>query len=737
MVDRPDARRPRVRPHLREALVVVPVLVLLEAVVFGSHYTGARTPPWDFWSHYTTEAYAWWHDGSFFRPAQWLPYLWGGYPSVTNVQNSSWYLPVGLADALAQYDQHAAAVVSALHVAGGALGTYLLARAFGVRPPAAVLGLVVWFFAAGFYANASHLDIMRAYAWLPWVLLCASPRWPWARWWAPPVAVLVIWQAALGMYPGILIAGVYVGLVWVVVNQLTARPPARRYLLPLAAAVVLAGMLTLLRFLPAMLTRGAVPPGDGDTSTWSWDLLGTFLYPYDDPSLPGDITMRSFFVGAPVLAALVLVRRRAPLVRPAAAMGAAAVVMGLPSTPWHGAVATLPGMDVSRFVMSDLKPFGLLALCLLAVAAVDSLVGERSAAGATAAVGGQLRDGAVGTHAPSRTRAAAPGALRLVALAALLVGAAAVAVAGPFAPGDWLPQWVLLAVSAGLLLLGGTTLTRGRLRAVVAGLVAAAALSGLLGVFGTPDTWTTPRAPNELASFGAPVDTLTRSRTDEIRTDRRPARAGTVEDLSTRQYLVGPGGRAFYGGTPGLAGYTNLKGTPTFETIFASLQDPARGEDAWAFWLAPGLAVASPGGFLPDAATTRACAADGACGVDLSRPVRYVTEPEPRYVYELADDGPVDVAFNEAYYPGWRVTACPADGSEACERIPVRSGAGGQLVAAVPAGHWTVQLDYRLPGATASWALFGASVAVTLAWAAWLGSRARRRGAAAAARVAT
>ena len=135
----------------------------------------------DFQSHYTTEAYAWWRDGSF----------------LNRIQNSSWYLPVGLVNTVTTFDLQAAAILSAFHVALGALGVYVLAWCRRLRPSAAMLGLVVWFFAAGSYSSASHLDIMRAYSWAPWVLLCASPLWPWRRCWGPVVATFVFWQATL------------------------------------------------------------------------------------------------------------------------------------------------------------------------------------------------------------------------------------------------------------------------------------------------------------------------------------------------------------------------------------------------------------------------------------------------------------------------------------------------------------------------------------------------------------
>ena len=182
-----------------EGMVVLAVIIALELAVFADYFSGKSIPAGDFISAYNFEAYSWWHDGSFFDPTQWMPLMWGGYPSVSNLQNSSFYLPVGLMAALTPFTLHTSAILSALHVAFGSIGIYVFSRRWGITPRAAMIGLVSWFFAIGFYSNAAHLDIMRAYAWLPWVLLVTSVKWPWSRWWAAPAAVLILWQTILSV----------------------------------------------------------------------------------------------------------------------------------------------------------------------------------------------------------------------------------------------------------------------------------------------------------------------------------------------------------------------------------------------------------------------------------------------------------------------------------------------------------------------------------------------------------
>ena len=98
------------------------VIAVLQALVFGGYYSGAMTAPWDFLGAYNAEAFAWWRDGSFFNPSQWMPYQWGGYPTAASLQNSGWYLPVGVVAWLVPFTIHAASALQAFHVAWGALG---------------------------------------------------------------------------------------------------------------------------------------------------------------------------------------------------------------------------------------------------------------------------------------------------------------------------------------------------------------------------------------------------------------------------------------------------------------------------------------------------------------------------------------------------------------------------------------------------------------------------------------
>ncbi|PVU82107.1 hypothetical protein DDP54_02760 [Cellulomonas sp. WB94] len=672
-------------------------MVVLELLIFHDYFSGRSIVGWDFLSHYNTEAFAWWRDGTFFSPPQWMPYMWGGYPATLDLQNSSWYLPVGLMSAVTTFDLHASAILSALHVGFGSVGMYVLGRRWRLPHVAALLGLVIWFFASGFYAHASHLDIMRGYAWIPWVLLCVSPQWAWKRWWGPPLAGLVIWQAILAMYPGALVASVYAFLVWVLLVQLTLRPRIRDYIAPIAAATTLAILMTLLRFLPFALVRGLGTPSAGDTSIFSWRLIGTLLYAYGDPRLPNDITMRSFFLPVVALVLVGFVAWRHPLARIAAGTTAASIALGFPGSPWSPLVESLPGLHLSRFKMDDFKLMLLASICILAM-----LGAARCAKGVPAG------------EAHTRSILGHIGPWRAAYIAIVVIAAAAVGASGPFGRYAWLGQWALVVCAATIT---WATAARSRTSATraVTGLILVAACSGLLAVMTTTIPWHVDRVSTERA-FGSPVDTLVAQRPEQpLHTTQRPARVGPGSAISEAGMLDTRWARVFYTGGLSVAGYANLKGAETFETIHSELLDPVTAADAAAFWSAPGIAVTSSRelGGLPLHDVVLRCVRTAQCGEGVQvTPVAYT--PATPMTYDVVSQADTTVSFNEAFYPGWQAEVC-TDKSSCSAATPLR-GRAGEVRLDVPRGRSTVTLRYILPGLTAAWLAFATGLAGLFVW---------------------
>jgi len=705
----------RARTALPEVTLVVGVLVLLECLVFWGYFKGYAGPQFDFLGTYNTEAYSWWHDGGFFAPPEWVPYTWGGYPSAVSLQNASWYLPVGIPASLVEYDLHIASMLQALHVAAGALGVYVLARAWRLGRLTALLGLVAGFFAPGFFANAQHVDIVRGYAWAPWLLLLLSPAWPWRRWWAVPAATFLLWQALVGIYPGILVALVYLGIVWVAAFQVIERPRLREYLLPLACSGALAGLLAALKFVPAIALRGAGSPSGAEDSAFDLGILGTIFFPYDGDNLPTDMSMRSFFIPATCLALLALVPWRSRRVWVVTLTGAVAAAMSLPIWPWFDLVGQLPGMNLSRFRASDFRPFLLLAVVLLALIGLSATL---RAAGAHRATG----------------QPPLPLALRrrgvLVYLIILLGLAAALGITQGFDQVRWSAPWtILLCAALGVAMLAGLGSSRWKVappdaRLVTLALVALTITSGVSWAYSTTRPWLAARIAVEEATWGERVEALIDERSDPqeyedqaFRTAvQRPERTPLDLDPVPVVEFQKQWNSAYYTGVAAVGGYTNLKGNEAFDRAMQAFQDESTAEDALAFYAAPGVAMATEGTEgteIPDAADVERCVATHDCG-DGETVVPREYEPG-RFVYEIS--GPEAVLqLNESYYPGWTAQVCPVSGGDACEDVSIAYGPMGNIAAEVPAGAWILSLAYSTPRLGLAWQLFWIGVGAIVLW---------------------
>ncbi len=683
------------RSRLAEVGVVAAFVLALEIVVFGGYFSGAVAPQFDFMSGYNTEAFAWWRDGGILNPPQWMHYMWGGYPAVSNLQNSSFYLPVGIVAAVVPYTIRVAAALAALHVAFGAIGLYALVRSWGIGKGVALVGLAGWFFAAGFYSNATQPDLARAYAWLPWLLLVTSSVWPWRRWYGIVGALLVFWQAILGIYPGMIIAIAYTLPIWILLNHFLVVKKFTRYLLPLALTGIAAIAMTLVRYLPALLERGDFSAVYPDQSEFGIASIGAFLFPYDNPLVPSYEVMRSFFLPALFLPLLVFVPWKNVTARALAFTALPAVLFGFPFWPWHDFVTfTLPGMLASRFRTSDFKVILLVVIVLLGLFALDRLV--RRAATAREAVA--WRDRPLTSWIP------------LALLVALTLGFALIGARYEFEPLATIPQWLLLAGSSAVLwwLYSGARLPDPK--PIVAGLLGLVIVSGTLGAYAVTGPWRTDRAEAEVNYFGAPIASYLAQRDTQPMTAQRPARQPVPEVLASPDDIYWKFGSVFYSGDSSVFGYVNLRGTESWETIKSYLYQPGDiGLNAAAFWNAAGVVIEGAASTVPSAREIAACADTGECGDDLSvTPLAYNEKGSFSYQLDAGDD--VGVMLNEAYYEGWDARLCTIGGTPVCTEVATARGTAGQLTLDVPEGEWRLELKYTLPGFASSWAVFWAAL---------------------------
>lgn len=672
----------RVPVNLRAALLIL-IVTVLEVLVFWGYLTGRTIPAWDFLGSYNTVAYIWWTDGSFFSPIDWIPNSLGGFPGALSLQISGWYLPVGVMSVFGPFTLHASAALSALHVAFGYFGTFALVRSFRLPYVVAILAAVAAFFAVGYFSNAAHVDIVRAYAWIPWVLYILSPKWPWKKWWAVPLAAFVLWQAVTGSYPGIVITFAYVGVVWVVAYQLISKAPFKQFLLPLAISGTIALLLSAPRLLPYFMLGGEAASAAelGDTSRFDLSLIGTLLYGYGESSgFPNDLSMNSFFIPASVLALAFFASMRDRIAQMALTIGIPAVLLGLPLFPWFQATQSLPGLDLSRFTMSDFKPFIILAAVLLACSGLQQLA--------------------------RRKRYSPRGFwVRFATLGLFALGLAAMRKEGPFTRTDWLPGFVILLVCIACIALLRYSSSQHRKAALAGALVGLTALSGVVWAHTTTLPWSHPRAETELNAYGATVDLLLAKRTKPTSLEQRPPRIALPENVTERQIASASWHRAHYLGVDAVGGFMNAKGSATMDLIVANLAMETHAADFRSFMAAPGLVFAgdASSGDLAD------CVLTADCGGVSATPIYY---SPGKFTYRIVLDAPRTLTLNDAYYDGWQAEVCYAD--DRCEVAEPRRSEQGLIELDGPEGKYDLRLEYTAPGRDLSNLLFVGGIVLTL-----------------------
>lgn len=453
------------------------VLAALNAVTFWGHYAGRLGFPWDFGMGYYPIVAFWTSAVDAGLSPQWVPFQSMGYPLALNLQSGFHYPPLQAFPLLGlPYTLRAAVGLQCAHVLLGACGAFLWLRLRLRSAPLALAGAAAFHCFGGFFSNAEHADIVRSYAFTPWLFFAytldggpAAPRGP------LPLRALAIppllYLLATGGYPSSLGAALLM-LALLCSLQLAPRlRAAEERAAAWRAAAALAGLTALglalasVHLGPAWLERAQLTRYQGAAALvrsglWLGHLPGLFLF---DESLVGpvDVSMSSAYVTLPVVA-LACVLPVGQLRRLAPEAGVFLLALGLlpgdRSPLFRLLIAALPPLGLSRFPSSDYRCFLALPLILAALAALqglrDGAIAGRALALRSAAAGALLACGIASAH--GHAWGAAPAmreAALLQACGAFLVGAATFALAarlrGRGGPVSWRAAALLLCLVLG------------------------------------------------------------------------------------------------------------------------------------------------------------------------------------------------------------------------------------------------------------------------------------------------
>jgi len=648
--------------------------------VFDRHYFEGYGFPWDFvGSYYAAVAYwteAMTHGGL----PMWMPFQWMGYPFLLNLQTGLWYPPMWVFPLLRiPYTLHAAVVLQCLHVFAGALGMYALLRATVRSRREALLGAFAFQLFGGFYSNAEHVDIVRSFAMLPWLFWTAVPpaaddaRLPRRLLLAP----LVLYLFAVGGYPGNLIAAIFLLSVFtaLVLVQRRFGRMAVTWAAALGASGVLGIAMATIHLGPAWVFRAELQRYNAsERISMNQAALSVGHLPglvLETAGVPGEISMRSTFVGLAVLAGVALLAW--PSLRrfwPWAALGVFAASMAAgDSLPVHPFLRTLaPPLGYSRFPSSDYR--GVVAVVLVLLAAAG------------------WRD--------VRRRGESARALtwRLIPIALFAGWAADRIYAGqPFWPRPALSATVFLASAAAILVWRESPT-----RPAVAFLAMLAAISlGAALVLPRVDGWIVPDliatcrifspTPARMHDAGVVVAPAVFATPPAS----RPARTEGDGRYLASGYLTGTYDVGDFGGSVLRARKASAKNG----TLLAFMRRE---------WL-PILVESPPRPEVDEIVIADLTARAAAAAPDPR--VRQTSYGLDRVRYRVSTDRPLLLVENEIYFPGWTARV----GGDDLDSVRVNGGFRGWQL---PAGSYELDTVFLIPH------LRGLALTTAVAWAVWL-----------------
>lgn len=363
------------------------VLLLQHLLLFGPHYVGDATFHRDFTNIYyplTTYWVSWVKAGIF---PHWVPFPNLGLPFILTMQSGIFYPPFWLfagLDAL-DYTLVAANVVAALHILGGAIGAWCYARLLGLSIGAACLAAVAFQFMGCLYNNLQHPDMIRAYAWLPWVFwavhLSPAARSLGARHLLLPLFLCLF---VTGAYQGNLIAHSFVLTVFVLLAGVQAyalklRPPGltTRLYLQLLGLALLGLLLCSMYLWPTyqLLDYQSRTMGVKDLRHyWSFSYWHTAIMQSHQEGVYAWQAMISAFITVPVFCLLFFINLkflRREWLWVTTTLLSILLAAGR-STPFHGwLVEVFPMLGYSRLLSSDYRGLFCFGLILLAAKLLD------------------------------------------------------------------------------------------------------------------------------------------------------------------------------------------------------------------------------------------------------------------------------------------------------------------------------------------------------------------------------
>ncbi|MBF2066596.1 MAG: hypothetical protein IGS39_19570 [Calothrix sp. C42_A2020_038] len=325
----------------------------------------------------------------------WVPFQSMGYPFGMNLQSGMYYLPLWIFPIFnIPYTLQNAVRFQCLHILFGSVGMFILLKVILGNNSSryALAGAITFQFFGGFYSNAQHVDIIRAYALAPWLFYtCTLHNQNLLRLASCNLLIpIFIYLLATGGYPGNFISSIFILSIYILLQlifNLVSKDNQEHKIRRIVLTVITFGLVLLgismasVHLAPAWLYKAELTRNETAASLekmglWFEHLPGLFL---SSRTLPGEISMTSTYITLPIFFLLFFLphqkyRKSFIHIYIIILCLSLAMVAGDKSIVWLMFSRLFPPLGLSRFPSSDYRVFIAITIIILSISSLKTIL---------------------------------------------------------------------------------------------------------------------------------------------------------------------------------------------------------------------------------------------------------------------------------------------------------------------------------------------------------------------------
>ena len=358
--------------NIHKIKFIILLLLLQNLLIFHNHYFNDTTPPWDFVETYLAVPFYWIELLRHGYDVSWIPFQGMGYPLYMNLQSGYYYLPNWIFVIFdIQYTINNAVIMQCLHIFIGSLGTVILAYLIGLKWYKALLAGFIYQTFGAFYSNAEHLDIIRGYSFIPWLLIPVLTKQYFVK-----LNQIVLWSYPLIVY--LMITGGYLGMsiaIFFILGitafaRIVFEKEYRKYGFFVICALLIGFLISSVFLLPSLLDKKELIRATGIISYDYAYLVDIFslIFGIGFPSQPHDISMQSSSISMIVFMLLVSSLLKIRIINKWLLFILLLALLMISGLLHQYLIQIFSPLGLSRMIMSDYR--GLIGIIIILIATI-------------------------------------------------------------------------------------------------------------------------------------------------------------------------------------------------------------------------------------------------------------------------------------------------------------------------------------------------------------------------------